>query len=69
MICKLCKEEIDIERERYNHIEDWDNMKIINEIWTHTRCFKTAMNRDLNALQKQAKVLMDKMTPMINDLT
>ena len=60
MICDLCKKEINTEIEKYVHIEDWEWMKIVKEMWCHNKCFNKAMNKNLTKLEKQAGDMLGK---------
>ena len=66
MICHFCKEEINVKKEKYVHVEDWEKKKIISEIWCHLKCFRKAMNRDLTILEKQAKTMLQKAGNILN---
>lgn len=68
MICDLCKELIEIEKERYIHVEDWKRERKIKEIWCHLKCFHNAMNKDLNKIGKDAKELLYKLKPMLEKI-
>ncbi len=66
MICDLCQREINTESEKYVHVEDWEWMKIIKEMWCHSKCFSKAMNKDLTELEKQAKLMLGKAGQIFN---
>ena len=67
--CNLCKANIIIDEERYIHLEDWNKKDIVSEIWSHLRCYNTAIFHGQRNLEKQAKQLIDKMIPIVNQLT
>ena len=69
MKCKLCKANIIVEEEKYIHLEDWDRKDIVSEIWCHLKCYNTAIFTGQRSLEKQAKQLLDQMTPIVNELT
>lgn len=66
-ICHFCKDEIKIKKERYVHVEDIHKEKVIEEIWSHLKCFKKAMNRDLTVLEKQAQEMLKKAGNIFNN--
>jgi len=59
-ICRGCNQEINVEIERYVHVEDWNCMKIESDSWWHLKCFGKAMNKNLTALEKQAANMLKK---------
>ena len=60
VVCAGCQVEIDREKERYTHLEDWNGKDLDGESWWHINCFKKAMNRDLNNLEKAAGLMLIK---------
>ncbi|MAG61794.1 hypothetical protein CMI43_03195 [Candidatus Pacearchaeota archaeon] len=58
MDCNLCKVSIKVESGEYVHIEDYKKEKVVSDMWCHLKCFKKAMNRELTALEKQAKEML-----------
>ena len=66
--CNLCYERIDEKKERYVHVEDWENKKMQKEIWCHLNCFVRGMNKDLNEMERNAKQLLNKATQMLDKL-
>lgn len=58
MECDLCKNRIDIDKDRYVHIEDWRGEKKEKEIWCHLPCFQKAMLEDQKKMLKQSKQLI-----------
>ena len=67
-ICTGCKQEIDDEKERYTHVEDYNKLTLDNESWWHLKCFGKAMNRDLTQLEKKACELLYKANTVFNNL-
>ena len=68
MKCNLCKKKIEVDQERYVHIEDYDLAQLINEIWCHCSCFNKAMNRELTQIEKEATEMLERIKPMFNKL-
>jgi len=68
IICSGCKQEINREKEKYTHVEDWDCKTIIGDSWWHIKCFKKAMNRDLTNLEKTAAMMLRKAGVLYNNL-
>jgi|TARA_Y100000296_G_scaffold75130_1_gene94447 uncharacterized SAM-dependent methyltransferase len=66
MICNLCKKEIIVEEDKYVHVEDYEKEKKKSEMWMHYECFKKAMNKDLNQLQKQAQEMLSRASGIFN---
>ena len=67
MKCDLCKKQIEVKKEKYVHVEDWENEKLIKDFWVHFKCFNKAMNRDLTNLEKQSKHILDTALPILNN--
>jgi len=68
LICQACKNKIDIKKDSYTHIEDYNKLKIVGESWWHISCFKKAMNKDLTVLEKQASFMLKKANNIFNKL-
>jgi len=68
MICNLCNKSINEKKDRYVAVQDWSGKKQIREFWCHLSCFNKAMNRDLTALEKQAKDMLDRARPIFDQL-
>ena len=67
-ICRACNKEINEKIERYTHVEDWNCEKVVGDSWWHIDCFKKAMNKELTTLGKQAKMMLDKVGTMYQNL-
>ena len=63
--CSLCKEKIN-EKEKYVHIEDWENKKMTKEVWCHFKCFVKSMNREKTRLEMKSEMALDKALGMLN---
>lgn len=59
MKCRGCNLEIDIKKERYVHIEDWNCEEKVEESWWHLKCYGKSMNRELTALEKKASLMLN----------
>jgi len=59
MICNLCKKPINILKDKYTHVEDWECRRKLSEFWCHVECFRKSMNRDLTALEKRAATMLN----------
>jgi hypothetical protein len=57
-ICNLCGKEIHTKTEKYVHLEDWFDEKMLREIWVHLVCFNKGMNRELTQMEKDAQNLL-----------
>lgn len=55
-----CKREIDITKDKYVHVEDWNGTKKEAESWWHLKCFVKAMNRELTEIEKMAGEMLNK---------
>jgi len=69
MECNLCKKEINTEKERYTHVEDWNKEKRTTEVWCHSSCFRKAMNRDLTELELKAKQMLSQAGKIFNKIS
>jgi len=58
IVCDLCHALIRTDKEKYVHVEDWKEEKMIKEMWCHVMCFNKAMNRELQEVEKQAKDML-----------
>ena len=65
-ICKLCKNPINENEDRYVHVEDFDKGKFQAEMWAHLPCFNKSMNRELTDLEKQAKVMLNRASKLMS---
>ena len=63
--CSLCRKEIN-EKERYTHVEDWENKKMTKEVWCHLTCFIKSMNREINELELKAKRMLNQAEGIFN---
>jgi len=68
MICKACNKKINTKKERYTHIEDFNCENKVGESWWHIKCFKQAMNRELNELEQTAKTMLQKASTIYKNL-
>ena len=69
MICDLCKLNIDDKKERYVHVEDWKEGKLVRGIWCHLSCFRKSMNKEKNDFNKQAKGILFRANEMLNRIS
>lgn len=65
-VCNLCLKGIDTKKERYTHIEDWIEGKMIKDVWCHLTCFTKAMNKDLTHLERQAQEMLQRALPILD---
>ena len=71
MICELCKLEIKTQKERYVHVEDFEQEKLVKDIWCHLVCFNKSMNKnkeELEKLREQSEHLISLGMSKINQL-
>ena len=68
LICRACNKKIEIKKDRYTHIEDWNRLKLQGDSWWHVNCFAKAMNRDLTELEKKAELMLNKASLVYNNL-
>lgn len=67
--CNLCKNLINTKLERYIHVEDWNKEVKYNEMWCHLSCFNKSMNRELTQLEKDAKEVLRRGLPILQNFT
>ncbi len=61
--CRLCKQEIEIEIERYVHIEDWNKKDIVKDMWCHLTCYNNSIN-----IQRQGKKIFSRIEGELNKM-
>lgn len=57
--CFLCKMKINVRKDRYVHIQDYNKGKKESDKWCHLSCFNKGMKpRELNDMEKRANNLL-----------
>lgn len=66
--CFLCKKKINVLKDKYVHIQDFNKLKLETDKWCHHQCFKKAINRELTDMEKQAQALLNQAQGVFNKL-
>ena len=66
--CRACKKEINMKRDKYIHLEQYDKGNLVDNNWWHLICFNKSMNRELTTLEKQAQEMLKKASLLYKNL-